>query len=257
MNRFSRRRSWFARLSGFSLLPPLAAAVSLAIAAPLQAEDAPQTQGTAPAQNVTQSQGTPPRTTPEQSRQIQETNGVQAEYTALRERIDQIHRETLQAHPELQKREQALQAQITQKMNDSGYNLQKELPEINKLEAELRDDKTPVSEREALLGEYQSKVAALRNAQAQALQNPDVHAARQQLQGDVLSAMKVKDPQIETLLLKQQQLNQKLLRELAQRVQQSQQEKQEAWQKLQQSKQELEQAEQRRQQALQKLQQGD
>ncbi len=58
--------------------------------------------------------------------------------------------------------------------------------------------------------QYQKKAMEFRNAQTQAMQNPDVKAAQQKLIDSVVSAMKEKDPKTEQLMKEMQQKGQQL-----------------------------------------------
>ena len=206
MNIFTQSRSLFARISDSRRLLAFAVAAGLVVAMPVQAEDAPPPQGAA------QPQAAPPALTPEQSKQMQEIQGVHAEYMELQNRIAQIQRDALQAHPELEKQEQGLRDLVLAKMSSDGKNAKEEMDEIIKLEEKLRNSETPEGEREALLGDYQNKAVAFRNAQNEAMKNPEVQAAQKKLMDDVMTAMKEKDPQTEQLMQqlkqKQQQLSQ-------------------------------------------------
>jgi chromosome segregation ATPase len=208
MNRLSQHRLSLARLTGTRRLPALAVAAGLAIATSLQAQDAP------PAQGIPKPHSTQPAMTPEQSRQMKEIQDVHAEYEKLQKHLAQIQRDTLQAHPELQKQEQDFRDLIMDKMNGNGQNVKEEMAEINKIEEKLRSSDTPESERSALMSDYQKKTQALRNAQTQAMKNPDVQAAGKKLIENIVTVMKKEDPQTEQLMQqiqeKRQQLSQML-----------------------------------------------
>jgi hypothetical protein len=211
MNRFNQPRSFFARLTDARRLLPLAVAAGLVVAMPLQAEETPQPQATPPAQAAPPA-ATPPAATPEQNKQMQEIQSVHAEYMELQKRITQIQNDTLQAHPELKKEEEALRNLVLEKMSSSGKSAKDDMDEIIKLEQKLRSGETPEDERETLMSEYQKKAVTFRNAQNEAMKNPEVQAAQKKFMEDVMTAMKEKDPQVEQLMQqlqeKQQQLSQ-------------------------------------------------
>jgi len=206
MNRFNQPRSFFARLTDARRLLPLAVAAGLVVAMPLQAEETPQPQATPPVQAA------PHAATPEQNKQMQEIQSVHAEYMELQKRITQIQNDTLQAHPELKKEEEALRNLVLEKMSSSGKSAKDDMDEIIKLEQKLRSGETPEDERETLMSEYQKKAVTFRNAQNEAMKNPEVQAAQKKFMEDVMTAMKEKDPQVEQLMQqlqeKQQQLSQ-------------------------------------------------
>jgi len=199
MNRFKQPRSLFARLTDVRRLLPLAVAAGLVMAMPLQA-----------AEEASQPQSAPPAATPEQNTQMQEIQSVHAEYMELQKHITQIQNDTLQAHPELKKEEESLRNLVLEKMSSSGKSAKEDMDEIIKLEQKLRSSETPEGDREALMGEYQKKAVAFRNAQNEAMKNPEVQAAQKKFMDNVMTAMKEKDPQVEQLMQQLQQKQQQL-----------------------------------------------
>jgi hypothetical protein len=191
MNRSNQARSLFARCTASRTLQALVAVAALGTLTPLQAEP--------PA--------APAGATAEQNDQMQAARQLHGEYVELQNRLGMIQEKAVQAHPELQKQEQALQELMMAKMNSgSGKSTKDEMAAINQLEQKLRSEDTPESERQALMGEYQEKVKAFRTAQAQALKDPEVQKAQSALMDATLAAMKQQDPQTEQLM---QQLQQK------------------------------------------------
>jgi chromosome segregation ATPase len=199
MNRFKQPRSLFARLTDVRRLLPLAVATGLVMAMPLQA-----------AEEASQPQSAPPAATPEQNQQMQEIQSVHAEYMELQKHLAQIQNDTLQAHPELKKEEESLRNLVLEKMSSSGKSAKEDMDEIIKLEQKLRSSETPEGDREALMGEYQKKAVAFRNAQNEAMKNPEVQAAQKKFMDNVMTAMKEKDPQVEQLMQQLQQKQQQL-----------------------------------------------
>jgi predicted RNA binding protein with dsRBD fold (UPF0201 family) len=213
MTRFNQPLSLFARLADFRRLLPIALAAGLAVTLPVQAETAPQPQDTSPAaapDSGKQTQATPPAMTPEQSKQMEEIKNVHAEYMGLQKRIMEIQQETLKSHPELEKEEQSLRDLVLAKMSSTGKSAKDDMEEIIKLEEKLRSGETPAEERETLMRDYQTKAVAFRKAQSEAMNNPEVQAAQKKLMGDIMTAMKEKDPQVEKLMQEMQEKQQQL-----------------------------------------------
>ncbi len=204
MNIFNQPRTLFARITDSRRLLALAVAAGLAVATPVQAEDTPQPQA------APQPQAEQPAVTPEQSKKMQEIQDVHAEYMDLQKRITQIQQDALKAHPELGKQEQSLRDLILEKMSGNGKNAKQDMDEIIKLEEKLRNGDTPEGERESLMSDYQKKAVAFRNAQNEAMKNPEVQAAQKKFMDDVMTAMKEKDPQIEQMMQQLQQKQQQL-----------------------------------------------
>ena len=128
----------------------------------------------------------------------------------LQKRMAQLQRETLQSHPELEKQEQSLRDLVLAKMSSNGKNAKDDMDELMKMEEKLRNSETPASERQKLLADYQKKAVAFRNAQQEAMKNPEVQAAQKKLMDNVKTAMKEKDPQVEQLMQQLQQKQQQL-----------------------------------------------
>jgi hypothetical protein len=190
MNPSTHPRAPFARKTTARTVFALAAVAALGIAMPLRAE--------------------PPAASPApsaaQSDQMQAARQLHGEYVELQNRLNQIQEKTIEAHPELQKQEQAFVDLMMAKMTSSGANAKDELAAIETLEQKLRSEETPDSERQALMTEYQQKAMAFRTAQVQALKDPEVQKAQGALMDATLAAMKQQDPETEALM---QQLQQK------------------------------------------------
>lgn len=198
MNMYDKPRSLFTRINRVGRLLPLAVIAGLVATLPVQAADTPQAPATAPA------------ATPEQSKKMQEIQGVHAEYMELQKHLAEIQRETLKAHPELEKEEQSLRDLVLAKMSSNGNNAKEDMDELVNLEKKLRSSDTPADERKTLMADYQKKAVAFRNAQSEAMKNPEVQAAQKKLMDDVMTAMKEKDPKVEELMKQLQQKQQQL-----------------------------------------------
>jgi chromosome segregation ATPase len=184
-------------------LSALAIAAGLSLVAPLQAQQQGAPQG-----------GAPQAMTPEQSEKLQAFQKVRAEFMAAQQRLDQIQQETMKAHPELEKQEQALKDMVTAKMKKNGNDPDQDLAEIDKLQEQLRSDKTPEEERQALMGQLQEKAMAYRKAQGEALQDRGVKKAQSDLMVAVVDAMKNQDPESEKLIEQMKQKRQELMQML-------------------------------------------
>jgi hypothetical protein len=166
-------------------LSALAIAAGLSLVAPLQAQQQGAPQG-----------GAPQAMTPEQSEKLQAFQKVRAEFMAA------------------QKQEQALKDMVTAKMKKNGNDPDQDLAEIDKLQEQLRSDKTPEEERQALMGQLQEKAMAYRKAQGEALQDRGVKKAQSDLMVAVVDAMKNQDPESEKLIEQMKQKRQELMQML-------------------------------------------
>ena len=184
MNRSDETGSLFARHTTARALVALLAVAALGTVMPSQAEP-PAAQGDS----------------------MQAARQLHGEYVELQNRLSLIQEKTMEAHPELQKQEQAFLDLMMAKMtSSSGGSPKDDLVAIEKLEQKLRSEDTPDGERQALMAEYQEKAMAFRTAQVQALKDPEVQKAQGALRDATLTAMKQQDSQTEQLM---QQLEQK------------------------------------------------
>jgi hypothetical protein len=131
---------------------------------------------------------------------MQAARKVHGEYMELQQRLAQIQKATVEAHPELKQQEQAFMDLMISKMPSSGASAKDDVAAIEKIEQTLNKKDTPEGEREALMTEYQQKVMAFRKAQMQALKDPEVQKAQQAVMDAILAAMKKQDPQTDQII---------------------------------------------------------
>jgi chromosome segregation ATPase len=198
MNMSRSPRSLLVRLTAAGRLLPLAVVAGLLVSGPVRAE------------STAKPEAAPPAAAPAQSSKMQEIQAVHAEYMELQKRIAQVQQDTLKAHPELEKEEQSLRDLVLAKMSSNGKNAKDDMDELMKMEQKLRSSETSADERKTLMADYQKKAIAFRNAQSEAMKNPEVQAGQKKLMSDVMTAMKEKDPKIEDLMKQLQQKQQQL-----------------------------------------------
>lgn len=142
-----------------------------------------------------------------QSGPSQAARQLHGEYTELQKRLGMIQEKAVKAHPELEQQSQALETLIMSKMKlDGGKNPKDEIASLGGLEQKLGSKSTSESERQALMSEYRERANSFRDAQLQALRDPEVQKAQAALVNATVAAMKEQDPKTEELL---QQLQQK------------------------------------------------
>jgi hypothetical protein len=196
MNQPNQARSLFARCNATRTLQALVAVAALGTFMPLHAEPPAASQ---------------PGTTAAQDDPMQAARQLHGEYVELQNRLGMIQEKAVQAHPELQKQQQALEDLMMAKMtSSSGTSAKDELVAIDQLEQKLRNKDTPESERKTLMGEFQKRAKVFREAQLQALQDPEVQKAQTALMDATLAAMKQQDPQTEKLVEQLQQKQQQM-----------------------------------------------
>jgi hypothetical protein len=184
MNRSNHARSLFARCFSSRSLRVLCAVAALGTVAP-------------------SSQAEPPAV---QDDPMQAARQLHGEYVELQNRLSLIQEKTIEAHPELQKQQQAFLDLMMAKMaSGSDASPQDDLAAIDELEQKLRNKETPDSERQTLMTEYQEKAMAFRSAQVEALKDPEVQKAQEALREATVTAMQEQDPQTKQLMEQLQQ----------------------------------------------------
>jgi predicted RNA binding protein with dsRBD fold (UPF0201 family) len=149
---------------------------------------------------------------PAQEEQQQAFQQARDEYVVAQKRLEQIQRETIQAHPELQKQEQAFNDLLIKEMKSKGHSPNQEQAEIEKLQEQLQDTKVTDTEREALMKQFQEKIMTYRKAQVEAMQNQEIQNAQNELLDAIVTAMKEHDPQTEGLIDQMTQKRQQLMK---------------------------------------------
>ena len=187
----NQQRNLFAPIGVTRKLQVLLAAVALGTVMSLRAESP-----------------TAPEDVPDpESEQMQAARQLHDDYVELQRRLAEIQHKAMQARPELQKQKQDFQALMLSKMSSStGVDAEDEMAAIKEIEQKVRNKDTPDSERQKLIPEHQKRVTALRDAQIQVMQDPEVQQARAALMNATTDAMKQEDAQTEQLI---EQLNQK------------------------------------------------
>lgn len=198
MEHFQQSKSIFTNISQIQTRILFAVFIALVVVAPLHA----QQQGAPAAQG---------EVSPAQKEQQLAFQQARDEYVAAQQRLEQIQQETIQASPELQKKEEAFNDLLVKEMKSKGHSPKQEQAEIEKLQKQLQDTKLPETEREALMNQFQEKIMAYRKAQVEAMKNQDIQKAQNELLDEIVTAMKEHDPQTEPLIEQMTQKRQQLM----------------------------------------------
>lgn len=148
--------------------------------------------------------------TPEQKQQVEEFHQTRAELEQIEKKLEQIQKQTLETRPDLQQRQSEFSSLVEANMKSNDYNPKQELADLEELQDQLEGDKVSEDQRQELMGQLQQKWTGLQKAQQEALQNPEVKQAHQQLVQDITSAMKEENPETEKLIQQMAQKQQEL-----------------------------------------------
>ena len=113
----------------------------------------------------------------------------QQELRSLQQALSSIRQQAMEANPNLEERQQALQDQMMSRMRDEGVEPRQDVRRLQDIARQLRSGEVAEADRPALMEEYQSTRQALLEARRTAMQDERIQTAQTQLQDDLVSAM--------------------------------------------------------------------
>jgi AcrR family transcriptional regulator len=152
----------------------------------------------------------PPGLTPEQIEQLETLRQKRAELMEVKQRLDQIQKDVMDADPELRSLEDAFAEVLKDEMTRMGRKPDEEVAELRVLQERLQGEELPDAERQVLWGEFQEKAGSFQAAQRQALQSPRVREAQTELRDAIVAAMQARDPETEALLARMESVREEL-----------------------------------------------
>jgi len=155
--------------------------------------------------------GGEPQLTAQQRAQLEEFRQVRAEMMQVQQELAQIQQSAVQARPELQAQQQEFGQLMLQEMKRQGHTPEEDLAELRALQGKLRSPETPEGDREALMSRLQAKAQEFQQAQREAMQNPEVQKAQEQLVQAITTAMREESPRTVELLEQLQQKQRRLV----------------------------------------------
>lgn len=148
---------------------------------------------------------------PEQARQVQKFQQLQAELQGLQQRLNKIQDQTLEARPELAQRQKQFEQLVLDQLRAKGRDPESEVKQIQALQEKIKDQSLPEEERRGHFQEYRQAVMEFQQAQQQVMQQDEVKSAREDLNQAMLTAMKSEDPKTEALLQDMQQKQEQMM----------------------------------------------
>lgn len=142
--------------------------------------------------------------------QFQAMMQAQQRLRQVERQLTKIQKEAVNAHPELQKKQDDFRSLLMTTMRSKGYTPEKDMKRLNELRKKLNDRSLNVDDRDKLIAEFQEKSSRLQKAQHDAFGEKKVKQAQQDLQAAVVAAMKKTDPNTTKLLKEMDDLKAKL-----------------------------------------------
>jgi len=131
---------------------------------------------------------------------MQEVREVQTQIQQINQKLVEIQENTIATHPELGNKRDALMASVDDKMIEAGHDPESSRDKIENLESQLEQGELSQQESQAVTQQLRSEQASMRQAQGQAMQDPEVQAQVQSLNQELVAAMREQNPQTDELI---------------------------------------------------------
>jgi len=140
----------------------------------------------------------------------QQAQQLMQQYRQKASQLQQIHKKTIAANPELAAEQEKFEKQVRKAVQDQGYDVDKGQQRVEEMAQKLQSGDLSDSERKAVMKDFQAERQQMVKARDAALQKPDIQAAGKKLQSDTLTAMKKQDSKTDQLLTDMDSLRTKL-----------------------------------------------
>lgn len=143
--------------------------------------------------------------------QMQAFSNAQAKMQKLQQQLTQIQQAAVKENPDLLQQEEAFRKLLMTTFKEGGHTPEKDYQELQALQDKIQNAETPEAEREKLFKELQQKNAEFQKMQREVMQDKDITKAQDELNTNILNAMKKQNPDTEKLLSELQETQQKLV----------------------------------------------
>lgn len=141
---------------------------------------------------------------------IQEIQQARAELEDLRNQLETIQENVVKKNPAIQDAQANLQDLLMEKMTSEDLKPQQAMERMQDLESKLEAGDMEQAEKQETQKSLRSIRSALMEAQKQALEDPEVKQARQDLSQDLLAAMKDQNPKTEQIIQEMRSTQQRM-----------------------------------------------
>lgn len=153
---------------------------------------------------------------------MQQVQQKQAEIQQLNQQLAQIQQATIEANPELAEQRDELLSNVDEQMAEAGHDPEASREKIGDLQEQLQGDELSPEENQAVSKELRQEQSSLQQAQSQAMQDESIQTEIQDLNEDLVAAMRERNPETGELI-SQLQTAQQEYQALMQRAMQQQQ----------------------------------
>ncbi|AHF00090.1 hypothetical protein [Thioalkalivibrio paradoxus] len=144
----------------------------------------------------------------------QQPGPLEREYVELQQRLAQAQHAAMENNPELLDQAEAMEELVTQKMRDAGYDPGGIMETLLAAQGRLQDEHLTDAQRREIVEspEVMEAQRELRAAQEAVAQDPEVVAAQQAYEDDLLEAMRREEPEVDRIIERLQQIQQEAQR---------------------------------------------
>ncbi len=136
----------------------------------------------------------------EPSELLQQVQQKQGEIQQLNQQLAEIQQSTIEANPSLADQRDEFMAMIDDKMSESGVDPEQSRQKMEDLQGRLESGELSEEETQTASEQLRQEQNTMRQAQGQAMQDPEVQARIQSLNEELLAAMREQNPETDDLI---------------------------------------------------------
>lgn len=141
-----------------------------------------------------------PKMTPEQQSMMMELQKTQQQLQQTQKELQKVQQQVYKESPELQKQRDALQAKVSEKMSQGGYDADKELKKMNEMVDKYQNSKEKPTQAE--IQSFQASQKEFQARQQKVFQDPDVRKMAEDLQQNVKAKIEATGPKGKSLIVR-------------------------------------------------------
>lgn len=131
---------------------------------------------------------------------LQQVQQKQAQIQQLNQQLSDIQQNTIAANPGLADKRDEFLSMVDDKMSASGVDPDASREKMEELQGQIQSGELSEQESQAASEALQQEQASMREAQGQAMQDPEVQAQIQSLNEELLAAMREQNPETDRLI---------------------------------------------------------
>ncbi|MFO8003193.1 hypothetical protein [Thioalkalivibrio sp.] len=133
---------------------------------------------------------------------------LEQEFLQLQERLEVAQQGAIENNPALREQAEALEALVTEKMREAGYDPGAIMETLLAAQGQLQDEQLPDAQRREILESNQVREAQqqLQEARQVVMQDPEVVAAQRAFEEDMMDAIRREEPETDRIIERLQEI---------------------------------------------------